>query len=284
MIVTVNGQTMDLALENERTVAELLAPLSRWLEDGGMSIASFSLDGMPVEDGAFDAACERELSGIDRFDAIAHSRIELLREALGEGERALSDFLTKDDGRRTALREWQERPAANFLARSEAELAALMAEAMDLTAAEVSGSPASKAEAALVILRERSREADSPRVELAAVGSVLEPLASRLEELPLELQTGKDAKAAETLRDLAVMAEKLLRIVPLLRYDGLDIHAIQVGAVDFRSFVEELDAALRELVAAFESGDAVLVGDLSEYEIAPRMRSLAAALSALTAA
>jgi hypothetical protein len=43
--------------------------------------------------------------------------------------------------------------------------------------------------------------------------------------------------------------------------------------------MEEFGAALKELLAAYEVRDAVLVGDLAEYELAPRLRGLYAAIN-----
>ena len=43
-------------------------------------------------------------------------------------------------------------------------------------------------------------------------------------------------------------------------------------------YIMEFSAALRELLAAYEQHDTVLVGDLAEYEMAPRLRGLHAAL------
>ncbi|MDR1057937.1 MAG: hypothetical protein LBL43_00160, partial [Treponema sp.] len=45
-----------------------------------------------------------------------------------------------------------------------------------------------------------------------------------------------------------------------------------------REFVEDFGAALGELTAAYEGYDAVLLGDLAEYELAPRLVKLYGAL------
>jgi hypothetical protein len=39
--------------------------------------------------------------------------------------------------------------------------------------------------------------------------------------------------------------------------------------------MSELNPVLRDLVAAFDARDSVLIGDLLEYEIAPRMERIA---------
>ena len=44
-------------------------------------------------------------------------------------------------------------------------------------------------------------------------------------------------------------------------------------------YMGEFNSALKELLQAYEQNDSVLIGDLAEYELAPRLRSLYAALN-----
>jgi hypothetical protein len=132
-------------------------------------------------------------------------------------------------------------------------------------------------------VRERVEEIDDPRAALNAFRSSLEPVATRLEALPLDLQTRKDANAAETVAAFASLITKLFRLLPLLRSVGISLDDALVEGTAFRPYLEEFGAALKELGAAYEGGDAVLVGDLAEYELAPRLRSLDAALALVLA-
>jgi len=43
---------------------------------------------------------------------------------------------------------------------------------------------------------------------------------------------------------------------------------------DLEAFYEELNGVLSELLEAFDAKDSVLIGDLMEYEIAPRLERL----------
>ena len=51
---------------------------------------------------------------------------------------------------------------------------------------------------------------------------------------------------------------------------------------DALHFKEELNKILKELLEAFAAKDSVLIGDLMEYEIAPRLEQLRAFLQELT--
>jgi hypothetical protein len=51
---------------------------------------------------------------------------------------------------------------------------------------------------------------------------------------------------------------------------------------DLQSFYRELNSVLSELLQAFETRDSVLIGDLMEYEVAPRLGRLRAILQELS--
>ncbi|MDR3139677.1 MAG: hypothetical protein LBT95_08410, partial [Treponema sp.] len=104
--------------------------------------------------------------------------------------------------------------------------------------------------------------------------TLVSAIAARLEDLPLDIQTGKDERAAETVQLFSHIAEKLFRLLYCLKFDGLSPDALTVESLPIQKFIEEFGTALKELTAAYEAKDAVLVGDLAEYELAPRLVSL----------
>jgi hypothetical protein len=275
MVVTVNGRAIDITLEQERTLGELLAGVERWLEESGFSVSGLTLDSERVGLDAMEAAYGRNLEGIARIDIDASSWIDLLREALAETARALEDRLRSPTEALTVTAAWNASASASFLAAHDRELQTLIVRALEGTTTDIA--------AAAATIKERIREIDEPRAELQTLAAMLEPTAARLEELPLDLQTGKDTSAATTLVDFTSRATKLFRLVPLLRSRGIILDETFVDDNAFRPYIEELGTALKELISAYEGGDAVLVGDLAEYELAPRLRSLAAALERVLA-
>jgi hypothetical protein len=58
---------------------------------------------------------------------------------------------------------------------------------------------------------------------------------------------------------------------------------MEIKTETLKLLLEEIGTILQELLSAYEAKDTVLVGDLAEYEIAPRLRSLQEALGPLTA-
>jgi hypothetical protein len=135
-----------------------------------------------------------------------------------------------------------------------------------------------------VLLEERLRELRSPLEELSGIAALVEGTAQRLEDLPLDIQTGKDSRAAETVQLFSTVTEKLLRLFSLLKLEGFIADTLVIDAKPFDAFIGDFSAALKELLAAYEARDAVLVGDLAEYELAPRLRTLYSALQAPAAA
>jgi hypothetical protein len=109
---------------------------------------------------------------------------------------------------------------------------------------------------------------------------LVENTAVRLEDLPLEIQTGKDSRAAETIQLFSNIAEKIFRLASLLKLEGIIADIDTIDTATYQSCIDEFSAALQELIAAYEVKDAVLVGDLAEYELAPRLRTFYAALKA----
>jgi hypothetical protein len=105
-----------------------------------------------------------------------------------------------------------------------------------------------------------------------------------MEDLPLDIQTGKDARAAETVQIFSTVTEKLLRIFALLKLEGFITDTLVIDAMPFDAFIDNFNAALKEMLAAYEIKDAVLAGDLAEYELAPRLRSFYAAIKTPAAA
>jgi hypothetical protein len=81
------------------------------------------------------------------------------------------------------------------------------------------------------------------------------------------LQTGRDKDAMDIVVAFADAVQSLLAMVPFLSPDP-----------ERGRLLAELTPVLREVVAAFGARDSVLIGDLLEYEVAPRLARLAPSL------
>jgi hypothetical protein len=117
----------------------------------------------------------------------------------------------------------------------------------------------------------RLAEVDDPRAALARLSAELEATAAGISEVSVLLATGRDRQAMETVVRFSELSQRLLRH---LRSRG----APAVGGREPREFFDGLNRVLQELLAAFQARDTVLIGDLLEYEVAPRLRQLQAVL------
>jgi hypothetical protein len=122
-------------------------------------------------------------------------------------------------------------------------------------------------------LRERVRrridEATHAADTLARCAEMLRQTEGDLREVSLLLQTGKDKAAMDIVIRFTDVTQSLIDILPFCAPDP--------GRA---RLIAELTPILRDLVAAFDARDSILIGDLLEYEIAPRVEKLGPLLEA----
>jgi hypothetical protein len=272
MDISINGKTADITLETERTVGELLSGLDGWLRGSGYRLNGLEIDGEPVAGADISSVFGRDIGGIGAVDIKACPHSELALDALCGARGFLSAFADGEQG--GVSQAWREAPAASFLREESGRLFRDIDAAFELGGAE----GAAKAGRMIPLVDERIRELAGPEEELGRLEALVAETARRLEELPLDIQTGRDGRAAETVDIFSAVAEKLFRLFYLIQAQGQDLSGILVNSSPVYGFLDEFNTALRELLAAYESRDVVLVGDLAEYELAPRLRSFYEAL------
>lgn len=116
---------------------------------------------------------------------------------------------------------------------------------------------------------------------LGDIGTELSASVPLLEEIPVHLLTGKDQTVMETIHAFSVQVERLYRALPLLPLTGIPDERLMVGEVPLASYPGELAPLLGELLSALERKDTVTVGDIAEYELAPRITALGTLLKEL---
>jgi len=116
---------------------------------------------------------------------------------------------------------------------------------------------------------------------LRDLGTKFSVSVSLLQEVPVLLQTGKDLQVLEYIHRFSSDLQNLYQLLPLLTIAGITTGAAGSGSADLEAYPSELAPILGQLLAALEAKDTVLVGDLSEYELAPRIEKLGAALAAV---
>ena len=125
-------------------------------------------------------------------------------------------------------------------------------------------------------LQGRIKEYTTPLESLKETASELKCSALEIGEVSLLLQTGKDNKAMEYIIRFSELTEKASRLLTHLQDTGdISLEKEKIGEdASIIDFFKSLNAKLNELINAFMVKDMVLIGDLLEYEIAPRLEQL----------
>ena len=108
-------------------------------------------------------------------------------------------------------------------------------------------------------------------------------LSAELQDIPLLLQTGRGHEAMEAMTSLSESLQGLSRLLPLLSLAGVPDEALQIEGMNPGEYLASIFPFIEEITQALETQDTVTIGDISEYEIAPRVEEIGDFLSALAA-
>ena len=259
MEIRINGQKADVTIDNEKTVAEVMAGMEEWLANSGHRLSGLSIDGQAADISSLEEIFSRAIDKVKEIDIITNSLAELTVQTLINllGDIEVYEGL-KFEERAAFPEKWKSGAQAQFACEQMPDVFALYCDTF-------SGGSISP-QLLRSITEEWLREVKDPSDELSRIQPILEEVCSRLVDLPLDVQTGKDARAAETIGIFSGIVEKIIRIERQLYMQGiLEKPVTQSG---------EFAGALKDLLEAYERRDSVLVGDLAEYEIAPKLREL----------
>ncbi|MDR1025276.1 MAG: hypothetical protein LBL56_06065 [Treponema sp.] len=264
MEITINGKQTDITLEHEKTLGDVLSALEDWLHGSGYRLSGLRVNGETIGEASLDRFFGRDLSSVETLDLETASWAEHAAQSIVSLYGMIREMEESAYAEREGLRAaWTVLPEAQFLKSEMPEL---------WTAAEGAFAGEGPAPGELRgMLEERLRELENPRQELSGAGPLVEALVRRLQDLPLDIQTGKDRRAAETMGLFSTLTEKLIRLFNLLKIEGFFPENKTVGGMPVLDYIGEFDSTLKDLIRAYEDRDTVLVGDLAEYELAPRL-------------
>jgi len=275
MNISINDKPADITLDTEKTLGDVISGMEMWISTTGNRITGISVNGQLLGDDDFSEAFAKSVKDINKLDISLCSYRELAAEALC----ALSETCglygaSSFDERRQIAEDWENSVAARFLQTDISDLYNLAGRSFAGEGLQVQD--------LLSIIEERLREITGPGQEINGCEALVNSVIKRMEELPLDIQTGKDQRAAETIQHFSGVGEKLFRIFFILKSEGLSLDTFTVDGLPVRAFMDELNTALSELSTAYENRDTVLVGDLSEYELAPRLLKFFSALKSFS--
>lgn len=117
------------------------------------------------------------------------------------------------------------------------------------------------------------------RQMLADLGARFSECVPALEDIPVQLQIGKDIQVMETIHAFSLDLERLYKLIPLVHLTDIAPEDLTVDGIALADFPSNLAPLLSELLSALEQKDTVLAGDISEYELAPKIRALGETLN-----
>jgi hypothetical protein len=248
----------NIILESEKTIGEVLLGLEAWLNESAFRVSGLSVDGTVVTAGELETIFEQNVESVETLDIQLSSWAVLALEALMRSRSEILQFLNSDSETQACIHKtWQRGSVFQFLAEQMPDIFAIVNQVLAGTTGE-SG-------AVLALIEERLQELTDPVAEFLQIKPQIDTAVKALENLPLDIQTGKDAQAAQTIQLFSQIAEKLLRLLFILQRQGLRLENSQL---------DEFASLLQELLQAYTVNDTVLVSDLAEYEIAPRLNQL----------
>ena len=284
MEILVNREPLDFSLEHESSVGEVIDGLADWLGSGRFAITSLDVDAttyaihdrqswqdielesvreLCVEALPLDDVDQATIVALDEYLSLLAECLERrdpmplpeLAEELPHVRARLAQFfpsLRDENGAVPALMN----PSLESATMPQPETAeAILEEIADVRA----------------LLQSLAREYHAPGRELALTLGQLSTFSPALVEVPVQLQTGRRDAAMHTIIRLTELLARVVRLIPRVEANtdagGIDVR----GA---RRFAEATAPHLAELKDAFEIQDTVLVGDLLEYEIAPKLEQL----------
>lgn len=295
MQVFIDGQQVDVTVEEERTVAQVVAAINSWVVDNGMAITTLRVNDreLPLEQlTSHDSGPVEEIEEIHvetrpQWELIL-SHLELVCDFVASWHRILTDA-SPDADPKAQLRELldqqhdlarhlQEHVELIFPGLGETPLATIYAATGDpqqmLAPPDGSEPLVRQLNALHTLLRQRIDEIRQPAREAALSAGLIHGMLDDVRDISILLQTGKDEEAMSRVVRFTELVEKLLRILPhLARMDDAFRERMERSTTT-GALTEELNEPLRELLDAFHAQDSVSIGDLLEYEIVPRIEEL----------
>ncbi|MDR2486211.1 MAG: hypothetical protein LBD55_12580 [Treponema sp.] len=271
MDISINGKPADITLESEKTVGDLLSGIEEWLRGSENRISGLRVDGQTISALALSEVFTQDLENIKSIDITVSTWQDIALEALFNIQEDMKVYENGSfDEQKHIGTGWEASVTARFLSEQIPDIFVLVQKTFfgeGLAPGDMGR-----------LIDERIRELIDPPAELRNISALVSEIAARLEDLPLDMQTGKDGRVAETVQLFSHITDKLFRLVRFLKLQGCAFDSISVDALPLDSFMDGFCAVLKELLDAYEAQDAVLVGDLAEYELSPRLLKLYSAL------
>ncbi|MFQ3621299.1 MAG: hypothetical protein SNJ78_10210 [Spirochaetales bacterium] len=272
MKIILDGQPLSFTLEGEQNLMQILKGVAKWLSPQKVEIAHLQLNGKSIDHWDKTKYEQIPIQDIEELQIITQSEaeqelreIEILLQYFQLLQQAVSQ---RDTESFKTL--WEEYPYAKLALERifrEAFLLEGIQEQLGIR------SPNSEEEwklltlniqRILTLLETLLTEITHPYEECRKLLPVLEQTRQEIEQTSILLQTGRDREAIRAVLTFIEILSKTIRILQRLKLEDPEVQAFSLA----------VKAPLQELNEAFQHKDSVLIGDLLEYEIAPKIEDL----------
>ena len=296
MEIRINKEVVDFTLEHERALGEVVDGIQDWLGTNGFTITGIKLNDTELTFASRLEWQDEPVEEVDSLDISAHHPMDLALDKLVAVVQYLQLIAEEAD---------PESPVTMDLLKGLDDVSQMIDEVFPYsttstttfgsqfrTLAEktrlLDGGPVSTQDfdafiaytnELVIVLHARIREISDPATELKTLAPSLKEMIDRVGDVAVLLQTGRDQEAMTTLLRLLEILQKLVRVIHYLtEKDLIDLGIIEIEGEGISDFASGLNGFLRELSEAMEASDTILIGDLLEYEIAPKLISLLASV------
>ena len=116
------------------------------------------------------------------------------------------------------------------------------------------------------------------KAAFSKLSELFNELALQMEEVPVALQSGKNLEVSESIKKLADSIDQFCHIATLASLFPDTFTPASVNGINFKEFFADFAPILKDFEDALQNNDTVMLGDLSEYEICPRLKEISKAL------
>ena len=269
--ITVNDERISYQLENENSVGQVFEGLVHWLSESELLVKSISIDGKSV------LLTDMEWKTIS-LDTVKTINIEAvnLREGkliqlgtLRDFFRLLDQCLSNEDFQlfgELSGGYWELRDILTGFFNTDIIEALISPIDQLFSQKSLNGKNdalVKNLKTIISLLESRCNELLCPEEHALKISHVLADMATKLDEVAINLQTGHDKNAMETIIRMTELLQSLLRCL-----EWVNINEDTVRLTD------EINRILIELEEALKAQDTILIGDLLEYEMKTKLIEL----------
>ncbi len=110
------------------------------------------------------------------------------------------------------------------------------------------------------------------------LSELFESLAEQMQNVPMALQSNKNLEVSEAIKKLADSIDQFCHIATLASLFPETFTQTTLNGMSFKDFNADFSPILKDFEDALQNNDTVMIGDLSEYEICPRLEAISKAL------